>query len=253
MTIILTVFVSIIAVLVLLFVIAMLVYWLMRRKKTDKAGPKIKNGSGLERWNKFKESLLKLVKNPSIFIVIVLVVVNGMIFSIDESFWRSLWSHQNRFWAINAGLFFTILFRVIKKDEKTPYPMAKPASNVMGLGVLILLIMEVGHYDFASGWRPSLNINQTSTVKKIEVPSGKIVETKTRNGYDFDWSDSQGAFTIENEKGGKGVFDPDNNIFKNLPFVNVGEKRGFSKVLKFKSLHDKPATVILKFTKQPIQ
>jgi hypothetical protein len=86
--------------------------------------------------------------------------------------------------------------------------------------------------------------------REFEAPVGKPSEEVDVIGYDFSWGKSEGSFIIENDKGAQARFDPDNNLFEDLPHLDRGEKRGFSRKVKCQSLTDKPAKVIMVFNKQ---
>src|SRR3989344_1890270 len=102
--------------------------------------------------------------------------------------------------------------------------------------------------------KPSRTPTQESYSLTVNAPVGpSSYEIEVPIGFDFSWGGSEGSFVVENEKGIQARFDPDNNLFEDLPWINQGEKSGFSKKLKFKSLSDKPAKVNLRFTKQSMR
>ena len=102
-------------------------------------------------------------------------------------------------------------------------------------------------------WGPKLARSgfQREYVLNFEVTDEGWEEKDLPVGFNAWWGDSEGAFVVENEKGLQARFDPENNVFENLPFPKKkGKEKGFSKKLKFRSLRKESAKVSLRITKQ---
>ena len=85
---------------------------------------------------------------------------------------------------------------------------------------------------------------------KLVAPAGDFGPARDVAGYEFFWGRSPGAFVVRNDQGLEARFDPQKNIRENLPYLNKGEKRGYSKTIQFKSLSDKPQEVVLELKRQ---
>lgn len=85
---------------------------------------------------------------------------------------------------------------------------------------------------------------------KLVAPAKEFGPARDVAGYEFSWGRSPGAFVVRNDQGLEAKFDPDKNIREDLPYLNKGEKRGYSKTIQFKSLDDKPQQVVLELKRQ---
>jgi hypothetical protein len=85
--------------------------------------------------------------------------------------------------------------------------------------------------------------SQAYTVE-LEAPVGEFGSQRSTEKQFFDWGASTDAFIVRDQKGAIAVYNPSKGIMQNLPYP--------SKMLEFKSLGDKPATVKLKLARVPL-
>jgi hypothetical protein len=182
---------------------------------------------------------------PTYVAIYAMFVLNVLAFLFTYPAWRWFYNHQILFWGVNIGFILFVFF------------FTRQHMRLVAYGIGVFLVLGLLNATFGNNDKPAIkssasnkNVTPEITPMIFEIPVETTVERDIPIGYDFNWGGSEGSFVVENEKGIKARFDPKNNLFEDLPWINEGEKSGFSKRLKFKSFSDKPAKVNLQFTKQ---
>lgn len=99
------------------------------------------NSSSDEKTKKAKEVLVL-----ALFLIVAIGVINWLLWTINNSFWDSIWGAQSKFWAINLGTLIAILLLLKKGADGKTHPVTKPFSQVIGGLVAIIFVMCIWNF-----------------------------------------------------------------------------------------------------------